>query len=273
MYTPNTYLAGSSVSHWDTYAFPNQLMEPYYNPDLTRQVTPPVDLTAPLLADIGWSYASSANMNYEGLWWAFPAGSESGWGINFAHQGNVIFATWFTYDTTGKGWWLVMTAPQTGPRVYSGTLYATAGPAFNAVPFDPARVTPTSVGQGTLTFEDANDASFAYTVSGVSQTKAITREVFGPLPACATATRSLAGATNYQDLWWTAPAGSESGWGINLTHQGDTIFATWFTYNLDGTPMWLVVTAPRTGPGVYSGTLYRNHGTAVRCGPVQSCQC
>jgi hypothetical protein len=172
----------------------------------------------------------------------------------------VIFATWFTYDTTGKGWWLVMTAPQTAPRVYSGTLYATAGPAFNAVPFDPTRVTPTSVGQGTLTFEDANDGLFAYTVNGVSQTKAITREVFGPLPACATATRSLVDATNYQDLWWAAPAGSESGWGINLTHQGATIFATWFTYNLVGTPMWLVATAAGTGPGAYSGTLYRTMG-------------
>ena len=24
--------------------------------------------------------------------------AESGWGINFAHQGDVVFATWFTYD-------------------------------------------------------------------------------------------------------------------------------------------------------------------------------
>src|SRR5215471_9867997 len=48
--------------------------------------------------------------NYTGLWWADPAGSESGWGINFAHQGDTIFATWFTYDSTGAGMWLVMTA-------------------------------------------------------------------------------------------------------------------------------------------------------------------
>ena len=40
--------------------------------------------------------------NYQGLWWNAPAASESGWGINFAHQGDVIFATWFTYDLTGK---------------------------------------------------------------------------------------------------------------------------------------------------------------------------
>ncbi|HET7260338.1 MAG TPA: S8 family peptidase, partial [Casimicrobiaceae bacterium] len=44
--------------------------------------------------------------NYQGLWWASPAGSESGWGLNVAHQGNVIFATWFTYDASGKALWL-----------------------------------------------------------------------------------------------------------------------------------------------------------------------
>ena len=46
-------------------------------------------------------------MNYEGLWWAV-GGAEAGWGINFAHQDDVIFATWFTYNVAGKAWWLTM---------------------------------------------------------------------------------------------------------------------------------------------------------------------
>ena len=33
-------------------------------------------------------------------------------------------------------------------------------------------------------------------------------------------------AANYQGLWYAAPAGSEAGWGINFTHQGDSIFAS-----------------------------------------------
>jgi hypothetical protein len=209
----------------------------------------------------------SAADNYQGLWWAAPAGSESGWGINFAHQGDTIFASWFTYDLTGEGLWLVMTAPKTAPNTYAGALYTTTGPAFNAVPFSPAQVVATQVGSGTLTFGDANDATFVYTVKGIAQNKFITRQVFGTLPSCATATGSLAAATNYQDLWWASPAGSESGWGVNLTHQSDTIFATWFTYDVDHSPMWLVVTAPKTGPGVYSGTLYRTTGPAFNALP------
>ncbi len=74
--------------------------------------------------------------NFEGSWWTAPAGSESGWGLNFAHQGDVIFATVFTYDATGKTWWLSMTANRIGNNVFSGTLYETRGPAFNTVPFD-----------------------------------------------------------------------------------------------------------------------------------------
>jgi hypothetical protein len=34
--------------------FRNQLMEPSINGDLTQSVLPPLDLTFPLLQDIGW---------------------------------------------------------------------------------------------------------------------------------------------------------------------------------------------------------------------------
>jgi len=63
------------------------------------------------------------------------------------------------------------------PGVYSGSLYATTGPAYNAVPFNPAQVKLSQVGVGTLTFSDDNGGTFAYTVNGVSQTKSITRQV------------------------------------------------------------------------------------------------
>ena len=74
--------------------------------------------------------------------------------------------------------WLVATMLNTAPATYTGTLYRTTGPAFNVVPFNPASVVGTSVGNATLTFADGNTANFSYTVNGVSQTKPITREVF-----------------------------------------------------------------------------------------------
>jgi len=58
MYTPNPVESGSSVSHWDTSAFPNQLMEPNISDDLSHSVSPPLDLTVSLLRDVGWQTAN-----------------------------------------------------------------------------------------------------------------------------------------------------------------------------------------------------------------------
>jgi hypothetical protein len=56
LYTPNPYQSGSSVSHFDTLATRNLLMEPAINSDLvTFRVQPPYDLTLPLLMDIGYN--------------------------------------------------------------------------------------------------------------------------------------------------------------------------------------------------------------------------
>ena len=160
-----------------------------------------------------------------------------------------------------------MTAPKIGPATYGGTLYLTTGPPFDAKPFDPARVKAIALGTGLLVFDDGNSGTFSSLVNYVFQSKAITRQVFGPLPVCETASSSLAAATNYQDLWWASPPGAESGWGINLTEQGSIIFATWFTYDVDGAPLWLSVTANNSGMNVFSGTLYRTTGPAFNAAP------
>jgi len=231
--------------------------------------SPPITSAQP----VAKATAKASEPNYQGLWWNSPPESESGWGINLAHQGDVIFATWFTYDATGKGMWLVMAATKTANGVYTGTLYRlSAGPAFDADPFppvgSPGGAEGRVVGTGTLGFADTDNGSFAYTVDGIPQTKTITREVFGPLPTCSFGAQpDLTVATNYQDLWWAAPEASEAGWGVNLTHQGDTIFASWFTYDRDHSPMWLVAAAPKTGPRTYSGTLVRATGPPFNANP------
>jgi hypothetical protein len=63
LYTPNPFETGSSVSHWDSTEFPNQLMEPNISGDLTHTVTTPRDLTASLLQDIGWPVVNATPLN------------------------------------------------------------------------------------------------------------------------------------------------------------------------------------------------------------------
>ena len=52
IYAPNPYEESSSIAHWDTEAEPSLLMEPFAARSV--RVNRGVDLTACLLADIGW---------------------------------------------------------------------------------------------------------------------------------------------------------------------------------------------------------------------------
>ena len=88
--------------------------------------------------------------------------NRSGWGVNFAHQGDQIFATWYTYDSAGKAWWLSMLASRTTGENFTGVIYMTNGPPFNnntnQTSFSPAH----PVGNGALSFSDGNNGSFTY---------------------------------------------------------------------------------------------------------------
>jgi YVTN family beta-propeller protein len=223
-----------------------------------------IDGTAPLSG----TPAVIAPVNAQGLWWASPPGSESGWGVNLTQQGDVLFGTWFTYDDAGNGMWLVMSnGVRAGTNSFSGPLYRTTGPAFNA-PFDPAKVSRTQVGTATFTFSDANNGVMSAIVNGASVTKQIARQAFAlPVPTCE-AGGPQGALPVFQDLWWKSPAGSESGWGVNIAHQGDILFVTWFTYGSDGRGMWLVGSnISKTGNATYSGTLFRSIGPSFEAVP------
>ena len=41
---------------------------------------------------------------------------------------------------------------------------------------------------------------------------------------------------DYGDIWYNAPAESQSGWGVNIAQQGEILFVTLFVYGPDRTP-------------------------------------
>ena len=117
--------------------------------------------------------------NYTGLWWNSPAGSESGWAVMVEHQGDIVLALWFTYDASGRAAWYVMPrGEKTGDATYSGALYRTTGPSFDATPWQSSNVTSTVAGSASLTFTSPSDGTFGYTLDGKTQSKSITREQF-----------------------------------------------------------------------------------------------
>jgi hypothetical protein len=147
---------------------------------------------------------TAASVNAQGMWWG-ANGAESGWGIDIAQQGDLVFAAWFTYDETGNAQWFVMPrGDRTSGDEYMGTLYRVSGPAFTAA-FDPARVSSTAVGSMVLRFSDANTGTLDAIVGNARIVKPITRQVFAsPAPTC-TAGGLGGAAPNYTDIWWKAP--------------------------------------------------------------------
>jgi lysyl endopeptidase len=122
--------------------------------------------------------SAAANVDYSDLWWN-P--SESGWGLNIVqHASRNIFAVWFTYDANGSPRWFVIPGGTWNSATYTFTaaMYQTSGPAASTATFNPQLVKTTQVGNATITFSDANDGTFAYTVNGVPGSKAITRQPF-----------------------------------------------------------------------------------------------
>jgi hypothetical protein len=121
----------------------------------------------------GVSASVSSSQNTRGA--EFPghvvgraAGVESGWGVNFAHQGDVIFATWFTHDLDGKAWNLSVAALQTAANHLLGAAIPGVGAAARPPAVRPHAGATVAVGTATLTFSDGNNGTFAYTVNGIS---------------------------------------------------------------------------------------------------------
>ena len=116
--------------------------------------------------------ASADTIDQSDLWWN-PA--ESGWGVQLAHRGQVIFATMYVYDVQAKPTWATAIL-RPSPAGWSGDLYVTTGPHFGSPTFNPATVTRRIAGTMTWNTTDGMNGTIAYTVDGVSVSKQVVRQ-------------------------------------------------------------------------------------------------
>ena len=116
--------------------------------------------------------AASYSTDQSDLWW-IPG--ESGWGIQFVQRNSTIFATMFVYDSAGAPTWYVATMAADG-LTWTGDLYATRGPWFGTLPFNPTAVQATKVGSMTWLATQINAGTLTYTVNGTEVSKQLQRE-------------------------------------------------------------------------------------------------
>ncbi len=117
-----------------------------------------------------------AKLQVNDMWWAgLP---ENGWGINIAQQGRVLFPVWYTYDSAGRDTWFAMPGGVWNGSSYTGDLYTTISSGWLGTNYNPSQFVVTKVGTMTLDFSDSSNAVMTYTVNGLTQRKAITRQPF-----------------------------------------------------------------------------------------------
>ncbi len=102
--------------------------------------------------------------------------TESGWGVQLVQRGSVIFATLFVYGPTGGPTWYVSTMDSIDGVTWDGDLYATTGPYFAALPFNPANVVATKVGTMHWQPQTVAAGTLTYDVNGVIIVKNVTRQ-------------------------------------------------------------------------------------------------
>ncbi|HEX8009992.1 MAG TPA: hypothetical protein VF814_03510 [Casimicrobiaceae bacterium] len=121
----------------------------------------------------GFTLSAQAT-DYTDMWFV-PA--ESGWGVSFTQNENVIFMTFFIYGPDNKPTWYVAITALDANGDYTGSLYSTLGTYFGA-PWNPADHPPATLA-GTATFVPANayQGTLTYTlIGGPTVVKSIVRE-------------------------------------------------------------------------------------------------
>ncbi len=203
-------------------------------------------------------------INYTDMWWAGDA--ENGWGMAITqHQpSNMQFNAFYVYEASGLPTWYVMPGGTWNANftVFTGALYRPTGSRLDNFVTGNIAV-GAAVGTATLTFTSASTATFDYTINGVTATKKIERQVFGPVDT----TPGL----QVGDLWWGNTP--QNGWGFTFAQQNRTLFGVWYTYgttctgtNIGCAATWYVMpggawgTTPATA-NTYTGTLYSTVGS------------
>ena len=118
-------------------------------------------------------HATSFSTDQSDLWY-IPA--ESGWGIQLVQRASVIFATLYVYGPDGSPTWYTATLDYTSDDTWTGNLYATTGPYFGAVVFDPMHTDYTLVGVMTWMAQTTDTGTLTYSVNGLIIVKNMIRQ-------------------------------------------------------------------------------------------------
>ena len=221
-------------------------------------------LLSPLAQGFAIDTTSTSISPMTGLW---NNVSEDGWGTMIVQQYDMMFVTTYTYDSSGNPLWYVASNCAVSGDHCSGSLYKVVGGTVPTVAWNGAAKQVSLVGSVTVSFSDVDHGTMALTINGASSTKSFARFLFATPGTAAppgtgfTVDQSKAstssGASPISGLWNNA---SEDGWGTMIVQQYGMMFATMYTYDAAGNPLWYVAPSCAVSANRCSGSLYRVSG-------------
>jgi len=144
-----------------------------------------------------------------------------GWGLDVQRIGDIIFVLWFTYRPDGSPVWYLSAAE------LDGMSWTASVEEYQWTP-TAKTATPTTVGNMSLVWTDAENATFSWTLNGVSG---------GPIPM---AFLHFDEGLTTADHTGHYVAPEELGWGASLLTQGDTTAMFLYFYDGNGDAVWML---------------------------------
>lgn len=192
--------------------------------------------------------------------WFNPDTDGQGFFINVFPDNNLVFLSWFTFDTErppesvpfklgdpGHRWLTAQGFYDQG--IADLTVFLTAGGVFDSA--EPPASSPMAYGKMTLSFSDCNHGNLDFDLASIGETGTvpITRvvndnvraceEQLGGIPVDTPAENSALSTFTYNralnDAWFD-PATNGQGFFLNVYPGLDSVFLSWFTYDIDRPP-------------------------------------
>ncbi len=178
--------------------------------------------------------------------WYDRSHSGEGWDLQIldANRANL---SWYTYDASGKQLWLVGVGEISGHEIYFPQMaIASTGTSFGP-DFDPDEVVLADWGWVRFYFETCNLAGMSY-----NSTMGLGHGGMNPIRLtqhagldCENNTINTDEINPFTGLWYD-PSHSGEGWAIQVRPDNQASIS-WFTYDQEGKPMWMVGIGEITG--------------------------
>lgn len=215
--------------------------------DQAQQSVGNIHALVPLAASPNGSGQGSVSIGpLSGMW---SNANEPGWGMSITQHDTMNFVVVYSYDPVGQPIWYAMpSCPLVGLNC-TGDIYSVTGGTQPTQSWNGARLSVNRAGIGTLFFSDDANATYSFSMNGLTGSRSITKRAFAP--------DQTSPAVDYTDLWWNS---AEPGWGVTLNQQQGSLFVTMNTYDWIGQPTWYVASScPLVDTGC-TGDLYQVTG-------------